>query len=303
MYLIPSSTHIIPVHPSTDGYNTQKLAVDKHEFKGNQSNKKIVFLFSHSNGFHKEAFHPLMKRFIDYLRSLEEYNQVDITFVSWDARNHGDSARLNDGTFSDSYRWCDNAMDTKQVIDQMRLKIDYDQFVVVGHSFGATSAILCEFFFPGTFDGLCIIEPVLSDKKRKRRQLTFFLNSDECRESLLTKKFFQQLHPEVLELYVTYGMYDTENGTIKLKCPREQEYLVFKNSLYEINTALRSLKTITMPIHFVYALSSNFLGSDQSHRIVELNKNKITLSFVEGSHMVPNELPEVISKLFHPTCL
>ena len=60
-------------------------------------------------------------------------------------------------------RWLDNALDTRQVVDQMRLKSDYDQLVLVGHSFGASSAILCEFYFPGTFDGLCVIEPVMSD--------------------------------------------------------------------------------------------------------------------------------------------
>lgn len=30
-------------------------------------------------------------------------------------------------------------MDTKQVIDEFQLNTDYDQFIGVGHSFGATS--------------------------------------------------------------------------------------------------------------------------------------------------------------------
>lgn len=103
MYLKPTSTHIIPVHPATDGYDKQKLVVDRHEYPAKKNaNRKEAYLFSHSNGFHKEAFHPLMKRFIDHLRSLKEYDQTDITFISWDARNHGDSARLNDGLFLDS---------------------------------------------------------------------------------------------------------------------------------------------------------------------------------------------------------
>jgi hypothetical protein len=103
MYLEPTSTHIIPVHPSTDGWENQKLVVDKHEYPAkSNSNRKVAYLFSHSNGFHKESFHPLMKRFVDQLRSLKEYDQTDITLVSWDARNHGDSARLNEGLLLDS---------------------------------------------------------------------------------------------------------------------------------------------------------------------------------------------------------
>lgn len=36
-------------------------------------------------------------------------------------------------------RWFDNAMDTRQVIEEFELDTAYDQFVGVGHSFGATS--------------------------------------------------------------------------------------------------------------------------------------------------------------------
>ena len=40
--------------------------------------------------------------------------------------------------------------------------------------------------------------------ERERLWLTNFLfwDSDECRETLLKKKFFQSFHPEVLDLYV-----------------------------------------------------------------------------------------------------
>lgn len=98
MRLVPTSTHIIPVHTATDGYENQKLVVERHQVPAKtKANKKVAFLFSHSNGFHKESLHPLIKRFIAHLGSLQEYDQTDITIVAWDARTHGDSARLNDG--------------------------------------------------------------------------------------------------------------------------------------------------------------------------------------------------------------
>lgn len=108
MYLEPTSKYVIPVHPSsTEGWATQKLSVDKHEFPaGKKSNRKVAYLWSHSNGFHKESLHPLMRRFKDHLRSLREYDQTDITFISWDARNHGDSARLNENNLYDSCKMC-----------------------------------------------------------------------------------------------------------------------------------------------------------------------------------------------------
>ncbi|KAL7321086.1 hypothetical protein PS15m_000901 [Mucor circinelloides] len=308
MYLEPTSKHVIPVHPSsTEGWATQKLSVDKHEFlAGKKSNRKVAYLWSHSNGFHKESLHPLMRRFKDHLRSLREYDQTDITFISWDARNHGDSARLNENKLYDSYRWSDNAMDTKQVIDEFQLNTDYDQFIGVGHSFGATSMILCEYYYPGTFDGLCVIEPVLSSvmydgeikeqfpvlASRKRRDE--WPSFEECHKSLASRGFFKLLHPEVLELYVKYGMYQTDKGTVKLKCPREQEYLVFKFSQFDNFVAMKSLEVINIPIHFIYALESTFMAPEDAATVVDRNAQRITLDFVEGTHMVPNEKPDII---------
>ncbi|KAI9340116.1 Alpha/Beta hydrolase protein [Pilaira anomala] len=307
MRLIPTSTHVIPVHSATDGWETQKLAVERHEVPAKtKANRKVAFLFSHSNGFHKESLHPLIKRFIDHLRSLKEYDQTDITIVAWDARSHGDSARLNEGTFLESYRWFDNAMDTKKVIEEMELDQGYDQLIGVGHSFGATSMIILEFFYPNTFDGLCVTEPVFADKLHdgeiramiptlasgKRRDE--WPNREECRKSLLKSKFFQSFHPEVLDNYVNYGMYDTEKGTIKLKCPKECEYHIFKYYNYDTYVAFKSLQLLKVPTHFVFANGSNFAGLESTNSIADQNPEKITLEYVDGSHMVPNETPEVL---------
>ncbi|GAA5802124.1 hypothetical protein HPULCUR_007585 [Helicostylum pulchrum] len=307
MRLVPTSTHIISAHKATDGSDVQKLVVERHEVPAKvKANKKVAFLFSHSNGFHKESLHPLIRRFIAHLRSLQEYDQTDITVVVWDARSHGDSARLNEGTFLESYRWFDNAMDTKQVIEEMGLDQGYDQLIGVGHSFGATSMLLLEFFFPKTFDGLCVTEPVLSNMihEAEIREMLPTLASgkrrdewpsrDECRKSLARSKFFQLLHPEVFDNYVNYGMYETEKGTIKLKCPKECEYHVFKYYNYDTYVANLSLKLLKIPAHFIYALSSTFISPEDAATIIDENKEKITIAFVEGSHMVPAETPEII---------
>ncbi|KAG2237904.1 hypothetical protein INT48_002209 [Thamnidium elegans] len=291
MRLVPTSTHIISAHTSTDGSNVQKLVVERHEVPAKvKANKKIAFLFSHSNGFHKESLHPLIKRFIVHLRNLQEYDETDITVVVWDARTHGDSARLNEGTFLESYRWFDNAMDTKQVIEEMRLDQGYDQLIGIGHSFGATSMLLLEFFFPKTFDGLCVIEPVLSDMihPAEIRDMLPTLASGKRRDEWPSRsKFFQLLHPEVLDNYVNYGMYETEKGTIKLKCPKECEYHIFKYYNYDTYVANISLKLLKIPTHFINALGSTFVAPEDAATVIEKNREKLTIAFVEGSHMFP----------------
>lgn len=97
--LVPTSTTAIPVSDKTEGSDAAKVVVEKHEFAAPQqpAREKIVYLWSHANGFSKELMHPLMRRFLTQLRKLEQYNNTDVHFIAWDARNHGDSARLNEG--------------------------------------------------------------------------------------------------------------------------------------------------------------------------------------------------------------
>lgn len=160
MYLVPDKVDIIPVSPLTEGFDKQQqLAINIHEYPSPSSSslKKIVFLFSHANGLCKECFHPIMRRLIDYLRNLTEYDHTDITFISWDGRNQGDSALLNEGTLSSSCKWLliiktvifnplsfildswiDHSLDMKQIVDFYNLKEDSNQLIGVGHSYSAT---------------------------------------------------------------------------------------------------------------------------------------------------------------------
>ncbi|KAI8145903.1 hypothetical protein BJV82DRAFT_510853 [Fennellomyces sp. T-0311] len=165
--LIPVLTTDIPVHPSTAGSENQRLVVEKHEFPApvQPHTSKVALLWSHANGFHKEILHPLMRRTLAQLRELPQYNQTDFHFYAWDSRNHGDSARLNEGhVHVPTFNWIDNSLDTVQVVEKMKLKENYDKVIGVGHSLGGTSMILAEFFHPRTFDGLCIPEPVINKK-------------------------------------------------------------------------------------------------------------------------------------------
>jgi hypothetical protein len=102
--LIPTESTTISVHPGTLGYETQKLAVDKHCFKAPQqpSKQKLALVFSHSNGFNKETLHPLIRQVVKGMHQQDRYQQTDLCVFAWDARNHGDSARLNEGTLLES---------------------------------------------------------------------------------------------------------------------------------------------------------------------------------------------------------
>ncbi|KAI8337505.1 Alpha/beta hydrolase family-domain-containing protein [Chlamydoabsidia padenii] len=214
--LIPTESFTIGVHPGTLGYDVQKLVVDKHCFKAPQQpvKQRLALIFSHSNGFTKETLHPLIRRVVQGIHQQERYQHTDLCVFAWDARNHGDSARLNEGTFLDSYTWFDNAMDTLQLVETFNLKTEYDGIIGVGHSFGATSMILAESIYPNTFTGICAIEPVMANgildaalraklpmlSSLKRRDT--WPSREECHQSLARRDFWKIMEPEVLDLYV-----------------------------------------------------------------------------------------------------
>ncbi|KAI9009368.1 Alpha/Beta hydrolase protein [Phycomyces nitens] len=308
LYLVPTSQHVIPASPRCPGYDTLRLAVDKHVFASPKpAQRKFAFLWSHSNGFHKESLHLLMQTHLEKLRADPRYDNVEIHYVSWDSRNHGDSARLNEDSSFERYTWMVNAMDTLQVIEEMGLgSNDYQSFIGIGHSFGATSMILAEFLYPKTFDGLCVIEPVMATSvydseawnqapvlgSRNRRDT--WKSRKDALESLAKGRFWKKFHPDVLESYVQYGMYETKEGTIMLKCPREQEYRVFECSYFDCATAYASIRALSIPVLFLYALDSTFIMRDDAESVTG-QSSMVTLEFVKGTHMAPNEEPEDIA--------
>ncbi|CAO3628279.1 unnamed protein product [Mucor fragilis] len=308
MYLKPTSIHIIPIHShNLRGQEPQSLSVNKHVFCGKNSNKRIAFLFSHATGYHKETFHPIMKRFKDQLRSQREYDQTDITFISWDDRHHGDSARLNEGCLSGNYSLMDSAMDTKQVVDFFGLKASYDHFIGVGHSLGSCTLLLCEHYYPGTFDGIFMAEPLMRASMEEAISVSkavvnsFQARAEEWKEAegfrelLLSKKVYKAFHPEVFELYASYGIYETDNHTFKLKCSRRSEEIMFRNSFIDCYICTKAIGELTIPTQFLLAKSSAFSASESWKIISKFSSNNhLRLDVSAGTHLIPFEHPDAI---------
>lgn len=120
-----------------------------------------------------------MRRFAIQLRSLPAFQHTTFDFYAWDARNQGDSARLNADhihiptckwhiLYLDHMQikwhnnidgWLDNAMDTVQVINEMGLKKNYDKVIGVGHSFGGSAMWVIPSFLPlTTYDDTSFID-------------------------------------------------------------------------------------------------------------------------------------------------
>ncbi|KAI8147519.1 Alpha/beta hydrolase fold-1, partial [Fennellomyces sp. T-0311] len=279
----------------TNGHDVLRLSVEKHEFPVKHPLTKIALLWSHGTGFHKEMLHPLMRRFLHYLRSKAEYDHIHVDFISWDSRNHGDSARLTPNvTGNSTMTGLEIGLDAVQVIQKLKLKQEYDLVIGVGHSAGATALLLAEFIQPHIFDGICAIEPVLRTEildQQKRAKL------ETCFKSLSTKPFWKKWHPEALNNFVKFGLYNTDENTVKLKCTKEQENLMYWNDNFDPFVCFATLRLLSIPTHIVLSNESS------AHTIVlapakdvAKQSSMITTRVVDGSHMVPFEDPDVLGR-------
>ncbi|ORZ01063.1 Alpha/Beta hydrolase protein [Syncephalastrum racemosum] len=307
--LVPAQSFLIPVHSATKGHNVHRLAVERHVFPAPRlSKRKYAFLWSHSTGFNKESMHPAMRAFVQYLRRDPRFDDTDVDLVAWDARNHGDSARVNAGALHPDFGWFDNAMDTFQVTQHLELRKNHDTLFGVGHSLGATSMLLCEQFFPKTFDGLSLIEPVMRKElapwpvrekypemaSKKRRDT--WPSREECFKQFSQRSFWKRFDPEVLQLYVDYGMVETDEGSLTLKTPKTEEFQIYDHQAYATISAYASLRSLSIPLHLIYARESELSALRAKDKESIMNQNaQISFELVEGSHMVLNEAPKELA--------
>ncbi|CDH50191.1 hypothetical protein RO3G_03422 [Lichtheimia corymbifera JMRC:FSU:9682] len=123
--------------------------------------------------------------------------------------------------------------------------------------------------------------------------VVYVCTREACYTSLKDRPFWRDLHPEVFENYVQYALYDTPDGNVKLKCPKEVEHAVYWASLYGSPTVFNSLRCLTIPVHIVHADRSTFTDPSSADDIKALSP-LISNALVEGSHVVPLENPDII---------
>ena len=176
-------------------------------------------LLLHATGFHGLVLEPLAA----HLRS---------TFHCWslDLRGHGDSSQppLED------FAWDQFALDVRAVVDQLGLV----RPLAFGHSLGGASLLLTELGWPGTFAGLYLYEPALylPDQvvddgsawvEMALRRRSVFPSREEARRNFSTKPPMNAFDPAVLDRYVSHGLVDRDDGTVRLACPPEMEAAIF----------------------------------------------------------------------------
>jgi pimeloyl-ACP methyl ester carboxylesterase len=188
------------------------------------------------------------------------------------------------------------------------LKIDDP--LIAGHSMGATVATLANALYKNTAQKMILIEPIflpeefyniqlsveqhpLASKSIKRRN--FWENRDEVLRDLKSKPFFQSWDDEILDIYLKYGMMETDTGGLQLTCSPQREASLFMGGMQYDPWPL--LSKISCPV----LLLEGELSENRSY--IDLKKASETFpngtyQLVHGAgHLVPMEKPKEILEI------
>ncbi|KAJ3208613.1 hypothetical protein HDU67_006626 [Dinochytrium kinnereticum] len=252
--------------------STIKLSIKSYSIKQASiiQHNALVVLMAHANGLCKELWEPTIRHLLSSL-SKDHTNRTPFIYT-WDARNHGDSARLNDPEMK-FVNWWDAGRDALAVTRWVKERHGRSStYIGVGHSFGGCQMIMTEILEPKSFERLLVFEPIVMNSETLRflfgtdviadidpnhvkiaraalKRKATFKTRDEAIGFFKSKPFFQAWTDESLSLYVKHGLRELIPPEVTLKCTPMSESAVFLTGsppdVYE------GLKKICIPLSVI----------------------------------------------------
>ncbi|KIN97917.1 hypothetical protein M404DRAFT_867768 [Pisolithus tinctorius Marx 270] len=286
-------------------------------------NTGLTLFLAHANGFPKEIWETMLRSLLDSPAA----PLVDEVW-SFEAVQHGDSALVNAENLSGIFDTQDNARDIanfllyylpdettptalptqlsriSQATSDARKEHGYRQrkLVVVGHSFGGVTSVLAALNFPKLFSSLILVDPVIfnygcHDLGFKLARDALMRRDTWCsREEALRlfgqRSFFTSWHPDVLKLYVDYGLTTDASGGVKLKTTPVQESLCYVNihpplEHWELLEKLDESITLRWVVPAV-----SFIGEQETKvRVWRRPANASNVVFPFAGHLIVQEAP------------
>jgi pimeloyl-ACP methyl ester carboxylesterase len=247
-------------------------------------------LMAHATGLHGRVWEPVASELAGRFHC-----------VAFDERGHGDSG-LPPGL---DFDWRGFGRDVLAVIDELGLQ----QPFAVGHSCGGAALIMAEQARPGTFRALWCYEPVImavqgldersgmqnpmAEGARRRREV--FASRREAYDTYGSKPPYDAVAAGALWAYVEHGFEDLPDGTVRLKCRRENEARVFEQGA--THNAYAWLPEVRCPVGLAYgAAGLGPLGEANTEALAaRLSRSRVT--GVEGlTHFGPLEDPARVAE-------
>ncbi|KAG0028519.1 hypothetical protein BGZ82_008405 [Podila clonocystis] len=150
-------------------------------------------------------------------------------------------------------------------------------------------------------DSAILNKDILEDSSQlalKRRD--HWKNRDEAKRKLTEKKLFASWHPEVMDLYLKYGLVDAslEDGSsgVTLKTPKFQEAATFAAEDSAAYDAFDRLNEINIPVHIIAGENSEVNPTDLVDLKVARCKHGSVDVLKNAGHLFPMDSPAVTGK-------
>jgi pimeloyl-ACP methyl ester carboxylesterase len=182
--------------------------------------------------------------------------------------------------------------------------------LAVGHSAGATTALMVAEDVPGTFRRLLLIDPILipprppgsetarrdnpmAAKTRTRRLV--WPSREFLFESFRRRPPYDTWTEEALAAYVEYGTFDRPDAEVELLCPGRLEAKVYMaSSEFDGFAVLEGAKT---PLRIVAGSRSDAFYGERVDRARTMVGAEHLLIVEDATHFIPMERPDLTAEL------
>lgn len=245
---------------------------------------KPTIVFLHATGFLPWLWLPIARHLSDSFRIVAPY------FC-----DHRD-AEPESGGFS----WMQLARDLTKFCECLDIESPY----MVGHSMGGAIMSIAGGLFGADIKKLLLIEPIflpreiykiqmrvedhpLASKSINRRN--FWNDAEEAKAYLKSKRLFASWDAEMLDLYVEYGMIDSESGGLELTChPRKEASLFMGSIAYDPWPILSEVKCPVLVLEGEKTDNKGYI--DQEKSAIAFSNGAYQM-VKDAGHLIPMEKP------------
>jgi lipase len=195
-------------------------------------------------------------------------------------------------------------------IQRLCLRLKIENPIFVGHSMGATIAILTHTVHHKAAAGLILIEPILLPRDAYRmplpleqhplaaraiRRRNHWPDREAVWNDFKTKVFFQSWDPSMLSLYIRFGTCENEMGAVTLACSPLQEAALFMGGMQ--HDPWPELKRIKCPVWVVEGETSENRSWIDLQQVAGWIPESRYIQVPHAGHLVPMEKPQETLRL------
>lgn len=246
-------------------------------------------IFLHATGFLPWLWHPIAREFAGDYRIFAPY------FCA-----HRNADPGNGGV-----DWKILGEDLARFCERLQLEKPF----LVGHSMGATVAVIASVLYGVPAAGMVLIEPIFIPPELYRsgisveqhplasmaiRRTNFWRNRDEAMAYLHSHALFQGWDEEMLELYLRHGI-SGEEGGLRLTCSPQRETALFMGGMQYDPWPL--LPRISSPVLILEGEKSDTRRFIDLERVRSLVPECAYHRVSGAGHLIPMENPTEVTRL------